>query len=368
MAWNRPTLAELIARVESDFSTKFFGTAAALRRGVLRVLARVWAGVVYLLHLYQAWKYDQGFAHLADDDQLDRHGQEVGVYRKAPTYASGVVLFTGTEGSPIEQGTLVQTSAQVEYQTTADAVVEFGGTVSVTITALVAGVAGNLDAGSTVSLVTPLPGIDPDATTAAGISGGSDLEGPEDYRARILYKKRNPPQGGADADYVIWATAVAPVTDAWVFPNFPEANSVTVRVANYNTSPPVLTTDEVAGVLAYLTDRTRKPVTADVRVASVQPSAVAVAAQLRPLNASTQAAATAELENLFSAHGRDAGDPGAPGTTIARSQIQDAIAGATGVTGVRLVLVTQDGATVEDVAFTLNQVGVLASSTYLPWE
>ena len=78
MAWNRPTLAELIARVESDFSTKFFGTAAALRRGVLRVLARVWAGGVYLLHLYPAGKNDQGFAYLAGADQLDCHGQGVG--------------------------------------------------------------------------------------------------------------------------------------------------------------------------------------------------------------------------------------------------------------------------------------------------
>lgn len=368
MAWNRPTLGEIIARAEGDLSTKFLGSAAPLRRGVLKVLARVWAGAIYLQHLYLAWIYAQGFAHLADDDQLDRHGQEIGVYRKAPTYAFGVLSVTGTPAADIPQGTLYQTPDGVEYQTTADATVGAGGTVSVTVTAVEAGQQGNQIAGTVLSLVTPVPGITATAPASAGLSGGSDLEGPDDYRARILFRKRNPPQGGADADYVIWATSVPPVTDAWVYPNFPEANSVSLRVANFNASPPTLSSDEVAGVLAYLTDRRRKPVTADVRVASVVPSSVIVSAQLRPLTAATQAAATVELESLFNAHGRLTGESGTPGTTVARSQIQDALSRAAGVTGVRVVQVSQDDTIVEDVALSLDQVAVLGGAVYSSWE
>ena len=369
MAWNRPTLAELVARVESDFSTKFFGTAAALRRSVLKILARVWAGAVYLLHLFLGWIYDQGFAHLADGDQLDRHGQEVGIYRKAPTYAEGRVRFTGTEGSTIDQGVHVQTSDSLnEYQTTAPAVVGSGGFVDVLATAMTAGKAANLEAGTALELVSPLLGVDNEVQLVDPMSGGADLEADEAYRARILYKKRNPPQGGADADYVIWATSVVPVTDAWTFPNYPEANSVTVRVANYNQDPPTLSGDEVADVLAYMTDRTRKPVTADVRVASVVLSPVVVSAQIRPLSATTQNAAAVELRDLLSAMGKANDTPGAPGTTIARSQIQNAIAGATGVTACTLAQVTQDGTVVEDVVLNLNQVATLAGTIFTAWE
>lgn len=358
MAWNRPTLQELVSRVESDFSTRFFGSAAPLRRGVLSVLARVWAGAVYLLHLYLDWIYSQGFAHLAQGDQLDRHGQEAGIYRKAPQFSTGTVTFTGTAGTSIPQGALVQDATDAtEYQTTADATIGTGGSVDVVVTALEAGAAGDRDAGTVLSLVSPITGVDADATTAAGLSEGADLEADEDYRARILYKKRNPPQGGAEADYVIWATSVSPVTDAWVFPQFPEANSVSVRVANYDADPPVLSADEVADVFDYLNDRTRRPVTADVRVASVSVSSVQVVAQIRPLTASVKAAAETELRDLFRREG-------APGSTIYGSAIQNAMASASGASGAVLVSLLQDGVAVSDLVLSMNQVPVLAGVTF----
>ena len=362
MAWTRPTLSELISRVESDLSTKFFGTAATLRRSVLKVLARVWAGVVYPLHLYLSWIYDQAFAHLAVGDQLDRHGQEIGVFRKPATFANGLVLFTGTSGTVIPQGTLIQTvSGRVEYQTTQD--VTLAGIAFVSVTAIVAGSTGNQESGALLELVSPIVGVDT-ARTFGTISEGVEIEGDEEYRARILYKKRNPPQGGADADYVIWATSVSPVTDCWVFPQYPEANSVTLRVANYNATPPVLSPSEVQDVVDYVTDRARKPVTADVRVASVQVSAIVVRAQIRPSNTTTMAAADTELRDLFSARAKSQGEPGTPGTIIARSQVQNTISSATGVTGATITEILQDGVVVTDITLTINQVANLSGSSY----
>ncbi len=362
MAWTSPTLSELISRVESDLNTKFFGTAATLRRSVLKVLARVWAGVVYPLHLFLFWIYAQAFAHLADGDQLDRHGQEIGVFRKPATFANGLVIFTGTSGTVIPQGTLIQTvSDRVEYQTTQD--VTLAGPTLVSVTAIVAGSAGNQESGVPLELVSPIVGVDTVRTFGA-ISEGVEIEGDEEYRARILYKKRNPPQGGADADYVIWATSVSPVTDCWVFPQYPEANSVTLRVANYNATPPVLSPSEVQDVVDYVTDRSRKPVTADVRVASVQVSAIVVRAQIRPYNTATMAAADTELRDLFSARAKSQGEPGTPGTTIARSQVQNAISSATGVTGATITEILQDGVVVTDITLTINQVANLSGSSY----
>lgn len=363
MAWTKPTLSELISRVESDLSTKFFGTAATLRRSVLKVLARVWAGVTYLLHLYLSWIYDQAFAHLADGDQLDRHGQEIGVFRKPSTFANGLVVFSGTDGTLIPQGTLLQTVAdRVEYQTTADVTIT-SGAATVSVTAIAAGSAGNQESGVPLELVSPIVGVDT-VTASGAISEGAEIEGDEEYRARILFKKRNPPQGGADADYVIWVTSVSPVTDCWVFPQYPEANSVTLRVANYNATPPILSASEVQDVVDYVTDRSRKPVTADVRVASVQSSPIIVRAQISPWNTTTMAAADVELRDLFSARGKDTGEPGTPGSTITRSAVQNAISSATGITGAVITEITQGGVAVTDIVLTINQVATLSGSSY----
>lgn len=359
MAWNRPTLQELVSRVEGDFSTQLFGSAAPLRRGVLSVLARVWAGAVYLLHLYLDWIYSQGFAHLASGDQLDRHGQEVGIYRKAPTYATGTIAFTGTAGTFIPQGTLIQDATDAtEYQTTADATIGSYGSVDVVATALEAGAAGDRDAGTVLSLVSPITGVDADAITAAGLSGGSDLEADEDYRARILYKKRNPPQGGAISDYIGWATSVSPVTDAWAFPYWPEANSVLIRVANYNADPPTLSSIEVDRVRDYLLSPDRKPLTADVRVSSIATAVVAMTMRIRPNTPTTQEGIRTELIAFFRSSG-------APSGTIAQAKINSVAAHTTHVEDAAITALSINGVTSEDVVTTLDQIPVLGNITFL---
>jgi len=367
MAWNTPTLSELISRVEADFSVRFFGTSAPLQRSTLKVLARVWAMVAYLSHLYLGWIYNQAFAHLADPDQLQRHGQEIGLPPKSATFARGVVDFSGLAGPggiTIPAGTLVQSAAGVEYQTEADTTMpEAGpgsGECSANVVAVETGPGGNLAAGSSLSLVTPIAGVIL-VSTLLGISGGSSAEAPEAYRDRILFKKQNPPQGGAASDYIEWATTVSPVTDAWVFPNFPEANSVTIRVADRSGISPTVGPSVVADVLSCITDPSRKPLTADVRVGPVNPSTVAITAQLAPLSSQVQASALAELRDLFLREG-------VPASIVRKTAIQNALANTPGVVGVGSVTLLQDGLPVTDAVFTIDQVAgtVGASFVVLP--
>jgi len=59
---------------------------------------------------------------------------------------------------------------------------------------------------------------------ATGIVGGADVEPDGDpyttdlatFRGRILFRKRNPPQGGSAADYVMWGTELSGVTRVYV--------------------------------------------------------------------------------------------------------------------------------------------------------
>ena len=51
-----------------------------------------------------------------------------------------------------------------------------------------------------------------------GIGGGADVESDEDLRARVLFRKRNPPHSGSKSDYIAWALEVPGVTRAFVSP------------------------------------------------------------------------------------------------------------------------------------------------------
>jgi hypothetical protein len=50
MPFTRPTLAELVDRIQNDLTTRFALTGTALRRSVVNVLARVEAAATHLLH------------------------------------------------------------------------------------------------------------------------------------------------------------------------------------------------------------------------------------------------------------------------------------------------------------------------------
>lgn len=63
-----------------------------------------------------------------------------------------------------------------------------------------------------------LPGVESIGLTGTGgIIGGSDIEPVSELLDRLLFRKRNPPVGGAVHDYVIWAREMAGVSRAWAF-------------------------------------------------------------------------------------------------------------------------------------------------------
>ncbi len=56
------------------------------------------------------------------------------------------------------------------------------------------------------------------AVASDGLGGGADIEDDESLRARVLDRKRRPPQGGAYSDYEQFARKVPGVVKAWAWP------------------------------------------------------------------------------------------------------------------------------------------------------
>jgi uncharacterized phage protein gp47/JayE len=214
MPFARPTLLELIERSQADLEGHLEGTDARLRRSNVHVLARVNAGGAHGVYGHQAFLARQIHAATAEGEYLERRCKPYDIFRKPAVEASGDLLATGTDSTAIPAGTLWQRSDGARFESTEAAEIS-GGEALVPVVASEAGLAGNTAADSTLTLVSPIAGVDAEAAVGeAGVTGGFDEELDDDLRERLFQRLRNPPAGGADHDYERWALEVPGVTRA----------------------------------------------------------------------------------------------------------------------------------------------------------
>lgn len=323
MAFNRPTLQTLIARNQGDIESNLPGTDAKVRRSNLNILGKLIAGVAHGIYGYIAWAGKQILPFDAEDEELDRHANFwLAQPRKPATPAQGSVPILGANGRVIPAGTVLIRADGVEYATDAEVTIAVG-TATVAITAVVAGAAGNAIAGTTLTLASPIAGINGNVTVqAGGLTQGADVETDDELRVRVLARPKQPPHGGAQFDYVNWALEVSGVTRAWCYPLEQGDGTVTVRFVRDNDAGIIPDAAEVAAVQAYI--EARYPVTGHVFV--VAPIAVPVDFIFTTITPATQAvkdAVSAELADLISRESE-------PGGTILITHIRAAISIAAG--------------------------------------
>lgn len=316
--YSRPTLSELVTRTRADLVSRL-SADDILRRADADVYARVLAGLAHGLYGYVDYLANQIIYDTAEAEFLARWASIWGVTRKPAAVAAGSVTFAVAAGAVIPSGTLLQALDGVQYQTTADATISVPSATA-PVAALVAAAAGNRTAGQTLTLVSPVAGVQSSAT-AGDLVGGADLESDDDLRARLIDRIQQPPQGGDAHDYVTWALEVAGVTRAWCFPLELGAGTVTVRFVRDDDASLIPDAGEVAAVQAYID--ARRPVTAAVTV--VAPAAVPLAFSIAvaPNTAAVKAAVQAELSDLIAREAK-------PGGTIYLSHIRAAISAAVG--------------------------------------
>jgi uncharacterized phage protein gp47/JayE len=269
MAWSTPSLKDVRKMVRDFVVGSLPGADASVPNRVLRVMSDAKAALAHLVLQYIDWLSLMLLPLTAAGEWLDRHGKiwitnaDGSKGRKAATYATGSATFTGTAGIVIGSGTQIMAGNQVTYETTAPITLG-GGATTAAIRALDAGAAGNLDAGTRLSLVVAVSGVDPSATVVS-LSGGADAEADEDLRGRILDRIQQPPMGGDTNDYIQWAEQVAGVTRAWAAPNEMGMGTVTLRfmmdvlrATGTPTTNGVPLAGDIATVLAYID--TKRPV------------------------------------------------------------------------------------------------------------
>lgn len=304
MPVERDTLPQLIERGAAEFESRLPGVLTRVRNSIIGVINRVLAGGLSALQKYIEYKSEQWWPDHADAENLPDHGARWGKNRLPAAPATGTVQFSGANGSAIDLGTVVQRSDGVQYATTAAGAIA-AGIANIAVQATEAGQLGNAVIGTSLTLTSPIPGVNAVVTAQTALAGGADVEGIEAWRARILSRIRKPPQGGADYDYEAWALDVPGVTRAWPYPGEQGPGTVVLRFVRDDDASIIPDAGEVAAVQAAI-DAVR-PVTATTYVLAPIATPQNFSIQLIPDTAATRAAVQAELLALYRREARPGG-------------------------------------------------------------
>ncbi|NMT24662.1 baseplate J/gp47 family protein [Serratia marcescens] len=329
MPFNVPTLRQLIKTGEQDIEIELDEKLPPV--GVERALNTSFSGAVRDVYDFQSWIADQVVPSPKSDDQtiIDTASTE-GVIRKAATYATGKAVFKGSQ--PIPLNTEMQARNGNGYHViTASA--PANGVQTVTIQADDVGASGNLDADAQLTLVSPIPGVESTGVVDGnGLTGGTDIEPISELLDRLLFRKRNPPVGGAVHDYVIWAREMAGVSRAWAWDAWHGPGTVGLAWVYDSRTDITPTAADRAAMNEYLFRHADpatgnfvgKPGGIEVWIISLTLKPIGPAIKLVPDSAETRRATLANLNALQRTL--------SPGSTLLLSSLRTAIGTATGVT------------------------------------
>lgn len=358
-----PTIAEIRDQILGDIQTGLGLSQPLLPYSAWGILATAVAGAVVLTYRFGAWVEDQIFPQTADIAALVLRGNELGLTQTPSQGWTGTATITGTDGTVVAAGTLWQRNGQVYELTTA--VTISGGTAG-NFASLQTGDATTLATGVEIQLVTPQTGVDRAATVASTTLTGEDAESEADFRARIITRQQNPPQGGAIPDWILWTTEVAGISEAKV--DRPAAGSVTVYPLTDDADP----ADRIPGaaklteVEDYISDPERAPIGAAF-IAAAAPTELNFdvdIADLSPNTAAVKAAIESAIENhLYSRRPKQYSDEVNPRDVVSAARITK-IAIDAGADVVTTTLKNAGGSTITDYELEINELAVLRTLTW----
>lgn len=364
MAFNRPTLQQIVDRIVADLVAKITGATMLALRSVLLIIGKVYAGAVHLLYGYIDNQSKELFVSTATADsaggKLDTHGGEFNVLRTPAAAATGSITCTGVAATLIPAGSSLVSPAGNRYTTNANATIGGGGSIVVAVTCDTAGTAGNDNAGITLTFESPIAGVNSTATVgAAGLSGGAAEESDDAYRSRVLRRKQLTPHGGADFDLESWALEVAGVTRAWAYPGYYGLGTVALFFVCDGQSPITPTAAQIAAVRAHLlshTDEFGNPVGVPVTMRNglfvLAPTlrSFDYTIKLSPNTSAVQTAASSQIADFLLREGF-------PANTMYLSNLDEAISAASGEERHQVV-----GGSDQGMAY--NEVAVLGAVTW----
>jgi len=354
-SFTRPTLDTIYKRIKADMESRLQTTTNITRFSFLGITAFVFAGAIHLTYGFLCILADQLFVDTATGMFLDRFGRIYKLPRKAATFATGEVLFSGVDTTVIPAGTEMQNTEGIVYTTISEVTI-VSGSAAADIQSETEGAAGNTDE-ATLQLLFPTTGLDSEVTTTTAPNGGVDLETDDALRARLLQRIQHPPSSGTVNDYERWALETPGVGVAWGLKaeDYKGAGTtgIVIATSDLNVVDPAVKTatqtyiDSVKPEVAAATVEDLERVNTDYEIS------------LTPNTEQFRDAIDQNLDDLHVSEAR-------PGGTILLTHVFDAIA-KSGVTDYRVLSIELNGTPVpsgEDITTEGFGVAVFNSVTY----
>jgi uncharacterized phage protein gp47/JayE len=363
-----PSLKDHMERVRQAFRSYLPGSDGWIWPNNVGPTGKVFAGLIHEVFGFADYIQKQKFALTADSENLDLHGEEFGLARRSTAPSRGFVTVTTPAALAIDVAAILRRADGVEFRALAGGSLPGAGTIDVEVIATTEGKVTSTIAATPLEIVSGFTGDDTTTAVAGvgGILGGKDIEDDETFRARILFRRRNPPHGGAAADYVFWASEVAGVTRVFVERLWGGVG--TVRVFPLMDD---IYIDGIPGLADVLRVHdfieTVRPAGAMVTIAAPEAVPVPVVIDgLLPFTVDVEEAVLAELRAAFRRLSRVAGADSAIGgmpylaspTSFSRSWIWQAVANATGE---QRHIITSPPA---DIVLTPGQMATLGAVTF----
>lgn len=232
----QPTTKEISDNLIAQLEASIGQTIPFLPKLFQRVLAAAFGGVFVLLYKYGGFIFLQIFVATASTKETEINGRMVtpivewgrliGVGDPVPaTQAEMIVDVTvtnqtgnldGAQGIGQNNGftyfqigsiPLDAATKQINFRAVGD---QAGGDGS--------GAEGNLEPGDIISFANPLPNVASDTVVVSQVTTAADGEDLDTtYRQRVIDRFQKLPQGGAYADYELWAEEVAGIINAYPY-------------------------------------------------------------------------------------------------------------------------------------------------------
>ncbi len=232
---NTPTTQQVSENIVNQISAQLGQRAPIAAKAFTRVLAKALGGVIVTLYKYGGAMVLQQFVRTASNESIIINGRTInplaewgdlsgeGSQRLAVQAQLTVSATVVTQGGVLGSGAQLVGPNGVTYITTGDVLLD-APTISVLVTAAgdqqggdAAGTIGNLANGTELVFVQPIAALLPNTTVTAQTRTGVDAETTDSYRTRILNRFKARPQGGALADYRIWASTSSAVKAAYPY-------------------------------------------------------------------------------------------------------------------------------------------------------
>lgn len=299
-------------RSRKSFRANLKGSDAHIWPNNLYTTAKVVAGMVFEVFGFMSYVSRQKFAHTAPDiESLILHGEEFSIPQKPAAPASGKVSIASDGAMTIAAGAIFRRADGVEFTSVNGGSQGGAGTIQVAVVAIATGKITNTIEGTALEVVSGVDAVLDDALAEVGpdnIALGADIENIEDYRARILFRKRNPHHGGSASDYVIWTTQVPGVTRVFVERLWNGPGTVRIfPLMDDLYQDGIPSGGEITRIERHLA--ALQPATARVTVQAPTPLPIDISISgLTPDTITTREAVLAELREAFKRLSRVAGD------------------------------------------------------------